>query len=435
MQSNFSLDAESLFSTPLGEVVKFLKVKVKETYPDSTPVVVNLNVLSTVPFLFNIPIKTQWVHSVYSYSPLSSGGSSDDAAQKGEFPIMENGKYVLPKSGVSFDSGFDWSGFCEYSFHGEMIYFMGVVLLSDQRYKHCYFMAGTDEKLLKEFIQVLQEEKKRRDREFIPHLIFTNDAYGLDRPDVGWDSVFLPDGMKEHIQSNIEGFFKAQDLYKKFNIPYKRGMILAGPPGSGKSSVLKVLASQYRQHAFFMYGFSRSYDEFEDLESLFRRAQALAPSVFILEDIDRVIKTDFMRQCLNLLDGMATSNGVLTIATSNNPQDLDPALIERPSRFDLVLRFDLPDADLRRKYLKKQLENFVPFDDEQLESIVQATNKYSMAMLQEIRTGALLESVAKSEDLNYGHVLLSLQRLSTSLKTAKKATGSSDKSVGFLREE
>src|SRR6185312_14088076 len=92
---------------------------------------------------------------------------------------------------------------------------------------------------------------------------------------------------------------------------------------------------------------------------------------------------------LNLLDGLKALSGVLVIATCNEPDKLDPALIHRPSRFDRVWRFELPKYEQRLELLRRKGDTF--FSESALETAVRRSEGFSMAYVQEIVVSALLE--------------------------------------------
>jgi ATP-dependent 26S proteasome regulatory subunit len=86
-----------------------------------------------------------------------------------------------------------------------------------------------------------------------------------------------------------------------------------------------------------------------------------------------------------VLDGLKSSKGILIIGSTNNPENIDPALIHRPSRFDRVWNFPVPNRELRRRYLA---DHYSSFPDEVLDDVASRTNDWSYAYLNELRTTA-----------------------------------------------
>jgi AAA+ superfamily predicted ATPase len=114
-----------------------------------------------------------------------------------------------------------------------------------------------------------------------------------------------------------------------------------------------------------------------------------APQYVILEDLDRAFPTEgkrtqewtvSFRTLLNCLDGVGTQDGVIVVATANDPTCLDPAILKRPGRFDRVVQFRNPDADLRREYYRRLS---LILTGEQFEVAIENTEGFSFAQLRE----------------------------------------------------
>jgi transitional endoplasmic reticulum ATPase len=99
-----------------------------------------------------------------------------------------------------------------------------------------------------------------------------------------------------------------------------------------------------------------------DVVRLFEKASENTPALIILEDLDRAFPTEGKRTqertvsfqtLLNCLDGVGTQDGVIVVATANDPTCLDAAILKRPGRFDRVVQFRNPDRDLRREYYQR----------------------------------------------------------------------------------
>lgn len=136
-----------------------------------------------------------------------------------------------------------------------------------------------------------------------------------------------------------------------------RGVIMLGPPGNGKTLLGRILMNQAK--ATFIWCSARDFwyagGGFNGLAGAFEVARECAPSVLFIEDVDNYLDghtTDLMK---TEMDGIAQSRGVVTILTTNYPELLPKALIDRPGRFHDVLRFDLPDTTARTAMLQKWL--------------------------------------------------------------------------------
>jgi ATP-dependent 26S proteasome regulatory subunit len=124
-----------------------------------------------------------------------------------------------------------------------------------------------------------------------------------------------------------------------------------------------------------------------DLDMLFDKAHRNRPAMVILEDIDRAFPRAGGSNCrlslqhlLNTLDGVATAEGIVVVATANDPAVLDPAILRRPGRFDRVVHFANPSAELRLQYLRMMNTGLT---DEQLRHPVGESKGLSFASLRE----------------------------------------------------
>ncbi len=238
---------------------------------------------------------------------------------------------------------------------------------------------------------------------------------------VGWDDVILPAKLKEDIHTAIFTFFKSKPVYEKLDLAWQRGILLAGPPGNGKTMLCKTIASE-ADVPFITLTVDRNCND-GALEYAFKQARIFAPSILCLEDIDRLFKSNSQSTLvffLNLLDGIYKSNdGVLVLATANHPEDLDQALVQRPSRFDRIFRIEVPLVDERFQFLmNKNVSNF--FSQNTLESIAHGSDKMSMAFIQEIITQAHLNAVHRGEDPTDEDLQDALEALRLQNRTATK---------------
>lgn len=211
--------------------------------------------------------------------------------------------------------------------------------------------------------------------------------------------------MNDNIQNDIENqslmFFKSRDLYNKMELVYKRGFLFIGHPGNGKTLMIRNLFRKIHKNyngkvSFFLASIARGLDT-DGLEEIFRKANEETPSVLVFEDIESLTRECSITRSefLNKLDGVKTEDGVLIIGTTNNPSDVDNALIQRPSRFDRVWYFKLPEEQLRLKYLKI---NFPQIKEEHLIKVSKDTNDWNFSYLNELRTSSVLLSISDNQN-------------------------------------
>lgn len=162
-------------------------------------------------------------------------------------------------------------------------------------------------------------------------------------------SLFLEDGLAETLLSDARGFLEAEHWYAQRGIPWRRGFLLHGPAGTGKTSLVKALASELNLNLCLVNLASERVTDDSLAELL-----ACAPprSLLLFEDIDALFagrtqlaaapKLTFSG-LLNAIDGVAAQEGRLLVMTTNHPEQLDPALI-RPGRVDRQVEIGLADG-------------------------------------------------------------------------------------------
>lgn len=225
-----------------------------------------------------------------------------------------------------------------------------------------------------------------------------------------WTDLVLPAEMVDRLRSDLTSFLGSRDVYKRYGVPYKRGMLLTGPPGNGKTLCVRLLAKQAALPTLFVRSFAARYGEEEgNITSVFRRARRIAPCVLVLEDVDSLVKPQCLSVFLNELDGLSDDTGILTIATTNHPERLDPALLERPSRFDRKYHFPLPSSGERASYLRRwdlRLEAEMRLGEPTIQALVERTEAMSFAFLKELVLSSMVRWMADRRDGGMGPVAL-----------------------------
>jgi len=251
-------------------------------------------------------------------------------------------------------------------------------------------------------------------------------------PEASWADLFLPDGMAKEIRLAAESFFCAREKYENLGIAYRRGFLFTGPAGCGKTVTIKTIVSNCGIPCVAHVTRELSNDTI-CLGLAFHRAASQAPSILILEDLDK-LEVD-LSGMLNMLDGLETPQGVLVLATANNPEKLDPALLLRPSRFDRVWNFPLPAFEQRLQFLSRKGGG--TFGNQALEAAAKGAQGFSMAYVQEILTTALMCAMNEGKEPSDEHLLKSLGILKKQIRTSQKAPGEIGKQadgVGFAAE-
>ena len=201
-----------------------------------------------------------------------------------------------------------------------------------------------------------------------------------------WTQIVLDPDVIALLKNDFESFFERYDWFKAMRLPFRRGYLLHGPPGNGKTTAIRAMLTSRGLSAHTIHFFDSRTDD-SDLDALFARAEQNRPAVVLLEDIDRAFpktgatKTKVsLQQLLNCLDGLGTSEGIIVIATANEPTILDPAILRRPGRFDRVVHFANPSAALRRQYFQRMHHGLSSID---LDDAVLQSDGFSFAFLRE----------------------------------------------------
>lgn len=220
-----------------------------------------------------------------------------------------------------------------------------------------------------------------------------------------WKDVILSPAMKQNLIDDVQGFFDNQELYTQFAVPWKRGVILHGVPGNGKTVSIKALmASLYSRDDPIPSLYVKSFEttcqtEQYAIRQIFTQARSMAPCLLIFEDLDSLVNDDIRSYFLNEVDGLESNDGILMIGSTNHLDKLDPAISKRPSRFDRKYHFKIPGEEERRLYTeywrKKLLQQneTVEFPEELCSVIAKLSEGFSFAYLKELFVMALLSLV------------------------------------------
>jgi hypothetical protein len=259
-----------------------------------------------------------------------------------------------------------------------------------------------------------------------PRLKMGHDEQILSRCD--WDQLVLDPTIVSLLRDDFESFFQREDWYRRMRLPYRRGYLLHGAPGNGKSTAVRAMLTSRGLTAHSLRFFDSRTDD-NALERLFARAAKDAPSVVLLEDIDRCFpragssKTNVSLQALlNCLDGVASQEGIITLATANEPTALDPAILRRPGRFDRVICFANPTPELRHQYFRVMHPAFA---EANLDQVVEESAGFSFAQLRECFIMAAQQNFGSDREIEVAGLLNSIWSLrgSTLVGSLKSSAG------------
>ncbi|MDT8429445.1 MAG: ATP-dependent zinc metalloprotease FtsH [Pseudomonadales bacterium] len=237
--------------------------------------------------------------------------------------------------------------------------------------------------------------------------------------DIGYDQVAGADEAKQELQEIID-FLRAPERFRKLGAKMPRGILLMGPPGTGKTMLAKATA-----HEAGVPFFSISASEFIEMfvgvgasrvRDMFLEARKKAPSLIFIDEIDSVGRmrgtglgggNDEREQTLNQvlaeMDGFAADEAVVVLAATNRPDVLDPALL-RPGRFDRKITMELPQHSARQEILKVHLRKVPVQEDIDIAELASMTVGFSGADLANlVNEAALLAAREKAEIVTRAH--------------------------------
>jgi DNA polymerase III delta prime subunit len=224
------------------------------------------------------------------------------------------------------------------------------------------------------------------------------------------ENLVLAGTLKQEIKADLDNFFSSLAVYREYDIPWKRGILLIGPPGNGKTHAVKALLNSLQKPCLYVKSLKSYTTESENIRQVFYKARQSAPCVLVLEDLDSLLNKHNRSFFLNELDGFALNEGIVTLATTNYPERLDPAIIDRPSRFDRKYHFDLPALSERQTYIQlwnHKLKPAMQLTDAGIAAVAEQTEKFSFAYLKELFLSSMMTWAAKMTAGSMDQVMLS----------------------------
>jgi len=229
-----------------------------------------------------------------------------------------------------------------------------------------------------------------------------------------WDDLVLDTSVTSLLKNDFESFWEREQWFRERRLPFRRGYLLHGPPGNGKSTAIRAMMSSRGLSAFTIRLFDpQSCDA--ALEGLFEDALSERTAMVLFEDLDRAFPRNgesrsgvSLQQLLNSLDGVATGEGLVVVATANNPAALDPAILRRPGRFDRVVCFPNPGPALREEFFVHMNLNI---GRSELSQAVANSTGFSFSFLRESTILAAQFAFERKDDVRLADLLRSIQVL------------------------
>jgi ATP-dependent 26S proteasome regulatory subunit len=249
---------------------------------------------------------------------------------------------------------------------------------------------------------------------------------GIIKSNINIDELFeLPFKESDLIIKDIQKFWNSKEKYKEYNYTHKRGILLYGKPGNGKTSIINLLTLELvNKHNGIVFSINTPDDlqDFKDfVPNILRNIEPERPIICTIEDIDSILSNyghSTKSSFLNLLDGTSQVTNIVYIATTNYPEQLEENITNRPSRFDRRYEISLPDENVRRVYISKKVK------EEDLKNIdldlwVKETEGFSISHLKELIISVVIFGNDFNESLNIMRDFIDVKHL-TNKQGAKK---------------
>ncbi|QGA55019.1 CDC48 family AAA ATPase [Sulfolobus sp. E5-1-F] len=232
----------------------------------------------------------------------------------------------------------------------------------------------------------------------------------IEVPEVKWTDIGGLEEIKEELKEVVEYPLKYSELYQNSGIEPPKGILLFGPPGTGKTMLAKAVATESGANFIAVRGpeiLSKWVGESEKaVREIFRKARMYAPAVIFFDEIDSIapirgisydsgVTERIVNQLLAEMDGIEKLENVVVIAATNRPDILDPALL-RPGRFEKLIYVPPPDKKARIEILKVHTRNIVLGEDISLEDVAEKTEGYTGADLAALVREATMRAIRES---------------------------------------
>lgn len=208
-----------------------------------------------------------------------------------------------------------------------------------------------------------------------------------ERPAISADDVILPPATFDDVRRQVVGVARHRDRLRAAGQHLKRGVLLYGPPGVGKTHTVRYLLSELTDTTVV----ELTGDTLRAIRQACSIARSLQPSMIVVEDVDLIAEqrdhyggdTPLLFTLLNEMDGLDDDADVVFLLTTNRADLLEPALAQRPGRVDQAVHIDLPDRAARRR-LVELYRGTMQVDPDGIEAALERTDGVTASFLKEL---------------------------------------------------
>jgi cell division protease FtsH len=237
----------------------------------------------------------------------------------------------------------------------------------------------------------------------------------LRRTLVQRNEIVMPKGILEAVEHHVIGIADHRDELRALGQHLKRGLLLHGAPGAGKTMTVRYLASHLEDSTVIVLTGAG----LRAITPSCQMARALAPSLVVIEDVDLIANerhqvghdtNPLLFALLNEMDGIDGDADVAFVLTTNRADILEPALAQRPGRIDLAVEVPLPNAACRRRLLRQYGKPLgLTFAD--AKELIAQTNGVPASFIKELLRRAVVNALHANERVTEQHVMDALDEL------------------------
>lgn len=255
----------------------------------------------------------------------------------------------------------------------------------------------------------------------------------VELPDVHWDDVGGLDDIKEKLQAAVDWPLNHPDLFKKAGIRPPKGILMAGPPGCGKTLLAKAVANESQVNFISIKGpslMSKYIGESESaIRDVFHKARQAAPCIIFFDEIDGIapirnsggsdshVSDRVLSQFLTEMDGIEDLIGVVVLAATNRTDCIDPALL-RPGRFDEIVDIHLPESKDRQAIFEVHFKDKPLGQGIDLPSLVKRSEGFSGADIAAVYMKAAFYAIRRARN-HHAEVVVESSDIDTAMNDIK----------------